>query len=168
MTFTGKCRNQETSHLEDDQFFCFCFCVLFCFVLCFLFRSGLIVMGDLSKWKNTKKGSHCDEWPTQLKKKRKMRARRRTQKNGRGLEGVLERKQGLKDTLEKKRELKGTRRGSEGSKALSKKESEGSKARSKGSEGSKALEEEARAQRRARKKKARAQRRARREVRANT
>jgi hypothetical protein len=36
--------------------------------------------------------------------KKKMRTRRRTQKNGRGLEGTLERKQGLQ----------GARRGSEG------------------------------------------------------
>ena len=35
-----------------------------------------------------------------------MRSQRRTQKNGRGLEGVLKRKRGLKGTLEKKRGLK--------------------------------------------------------------
>jgi len=30
MTFTGKCRNQETSHLEDDQKKIFVFFFVFC------------------------------------------------------------------------------------------------------------------------------------------
>jgi len=141
MTFTGKCRNQETSHLEDDQFFCFCFCVLFCFVLCFLFRSGLIVMGDLSKWKNTKKGSHCDGWPTQLKKKGKW-----------GLEGAL------------KRMVEGSKacsKGNKGSKTRSKR-SESSKALEEEARAQKrSRKKKARAQRRARRE-ARAQRRSKR------
>ena len=32
MTFTERCRNQETSHLDDNPLFCFCFfCNLFFF-----------------------------------------------------------------------------------------------------------------------------------------
>jgi hypothetical protein len=60
-----------------------------------------------------------------------MRAQRRSQKNGQGLEGALERKRGLK----------GARRGSEGSKAHSKKKRELKGARRE-SKGLKALEEE--------------------------
>ena len=40
-----------------------------------------------------------------------MKARRRTQKDGWGLEGALERKRGLQSALEKKRGLKGTLEG---------------------------------------------------------
>jgi len=38
-TFTERCRNQETSHLEDDPlfFFCCCFFLFFVFFLCFFF-----------------------------------------------------------------------------------------------------------------------------------
>jgi hypothetical protein len=37
-------------------------------------------MGDLPRWENIKKGSHYNGWPTQVKRERKMKARRRTQK----------------------------------------------------------------------------------------
>jgi hypothetical protein len=98
-----------------------------------------------------------------------MRARRRTQKDGRGLKGALK-----KETRAQRRARKDSKRG-EGSKARSK-GSEGSKVRSKRKRGLKgalegkrglkgALEKKARAQRRARtQKEARAQRRARKEV----
>jgi hypothetical protein len=46
--------------------------------------------------KNTKKGSHCNGWPTQVKIERKMRAQRCTQKDGWGLEGALEGGEGSK------------------------------------------------------------------------
>jgi hypothetical protein len=36
----------------------------------FLYTSGLIVMDDLPRWKNTKKRSHGNGWPTQVKKER--------------------------------------------------------------------------------------------------
>jgi len=108
----------------------FVFVFVFCFV--FLFRSGLIVMSDLPKWKNTKKGSHCDGWPTQVKKKR-----------GKwGLEGAL------------KRMVEGSKacsKGNEGSKTLEEEAMAQKRSRKK----------KARAQRRARRK-ARAQRRSKR------
>ena len=62
----------------------------------FFLRSGLIVMSDLPRWENTKKGSHCNGWPTQVKRERKMRARRRTQKDGRGIKGALKGGEGSK------------------------------------------------------------------------
>jgi hypothetical protein len=36
----------------------------------FLYTSGLIVMDDLPRWKNTKKRSHGNGWPTQVKKRK--------------------------------------------------------------------------------------------------
>jgi hypothetical protein len=32
------------------------------------FRKGLVIMDDLSRWKKTKKESHCNEWPIQMEK----------------------------------------------------------------------------------------------------
>jgi hypothetical protein len=125
----------------------------FLFFFCFLFRSGLIVMGDLPKWKNTKKGSQCDGWPTQVKKERKenegskvhsnewSRARRRAQKENKGSKARSKRRRGLKGALE----------GSDGSKARSKGK-RGLNGALEGKRGLKgALEREARAQRHARK-----------------
>jgi len=53
-------------------------------------------MSDLHRWENTKKGSHCNGWPTQVKRERKMRARRRTQKDGRRIKGTLKGGEGSK------------------------------------------------------------------------
>jgi hypothetical protein len=52
MTFTERCRNQETSHLDDDPFFCFFLMDQIVLGECPLknaknFVSGLIVLGDL-------------------------------------------------------------------------------------------------------------------------
>ena len=50
MTFTERCRNQETSHLDDDPFF---FVFLFLFLL--FFEMDQIVLGNLPDDKRTQR-----------------------------------------------------------------------------------------------------------------
>ena len=52
MTFTERCRNQETSHLDDDPFF---FVFLFLFLFLLFFEMDQIVLGNLPDDKRTQR-----------------------------------------------------------------------------------------------------------------